>query len=182
MGYEYITDNNLYNKQNYMYSQFKGIKFFSEYIKSREIAEPENNLCIYDEKDKSKTYKEIHHILNNLDNYKESQLWKLDKYVKSFEIRKRLYTIYDNWKPLEGSSFENYDIYLIFAQALAKAYELSDCLKYFSCLLKVDDTLLSVQDKLNKKQIKLLQSITRQEIKYFKDLYKKNGLEGEDFL
>lgn len=36
MGYKYITENNLYEKQTYMYSAYKGIDFIKEYLNSRE--------------------------------------------------------------------------------------------------------------------------------------------------
>lgn len=36
MAYKYITDNNLYKKQTYMYSEYKGMLFFKEYLDSRQ--------------------------------------------------------------------------------------------------------------------------------------------------
>lgn len=36
MLYKYITSNNLYEKQNYMYSEYGGIEFIKEYINSRQ--------------------------------------------------------------------------------------------------------------------------------------------------
>jgi hypothetical protein len=35
MSYKYITNNNLYEKQNYMYSEYGGIKFINDYVYSR---------------------------------------------------------------------------------------------------------------------------------------------------
>ena len=36
MAYKYITENNLYNKQTYMYSEYNGICFLKEYVASRQ--------------------------------------------------------------------------------------------------------------------------------------------------
>ncbi len=36
MAYKYITDNNLYQKQTYMYSEYKGMDFIEEYLNSRQ--------------------------------------------------------------------------------------------------------------------------------------------------
>ena len=36
MAYKYISENNLYHKQTYMYSEYDGICFLKEYIASRE--------------------------------------------------------------------------------------------------------------------------------------------------
>ena len=181
MGYEYITENNLYSKQNYMYSKFKGFDFFKEYLQSRKLEVLGKDICEEDIKEESETYLDILDIYNNFDGDKENKLKKLDYYVKSFEVRKRLYTSYFNRKPMENSSFENYEIYLLFAEVLSKAYEITDCLKYFSCLLKVNDTLLSIQDKLNHNQKKLLKSIINKEIQFFKELCKKHEI-GEVYL
>ena len=35
MLYKYITENNLYDKQNYMYSEYGGIAFLDSYLLSR---------------------------------------------------------------------------------------------------------------------------------------------------
>lgn len=35
MEYKYITENNLFEKQTYMYSEYKGIDFIKEYMSSR---------------------------------------------------------------------------------------------------------------------------------------------------
>lgn len=38
MNYKYITENNLENKQNYMYSEYGGQDFVDAYIESRKNA------------------------------------------------------------------------------------------------------------------------------------------------
>lgn len=35
MSYQYVTANNLYEKQNYMYSEYKGMVFLKDYLDSR---------------------------------------------------------------------------------------------------------------------------------------------------
>lgn len=44
MGYKYVTSNNLYEKQTYEYSEYRGIDFITEYLESRKrcFINPEN--------------------------------------------------------------------------------------------------------------------------------------------
>ena len=112
-------------------------------------------------------------------NHKEV-MGTLNEYVKSFEVRKRLYTGYgDARKPLKDSGFEDYESYLIFAACLLSAYQHSKCLKYFNCLLKLDDTLLSVQDKLGDSLKEFLCSIVSDEMDFFHQIARENGIDGE---
>ena len=69
--------------------------------------------------------------------------------------------------------FEDYEAYIIFAECLVFTFR---CLKYFSCLLKVDDTLLSVQDKLDIRLKKALYNIIKSELDIFYQLAEENGI------
>ncbi len=110
-------------------------------------------------------------------NYDERIKALIDEYVKSFEVRKRIYTGYDgNWKPLPGAGFEDYGSYLLLADCLLWMYQHTRCLKYFSCLLKLDDTLLSVENKLGSRQKEHLGSIIRQELGIFGHLAEEEGI------
>lgn len=185
MSYEYITSNNLIEKQNYMYSKYYGKQFLTDYIESRKLKEKSTYLEICKAADNAKSVtcqnlQQIHIRLQEPEeNSKYTAINEMEQYVKSFEVRKRLYTEYHDWKPIAGASFEEYESYLIFADCLLCAYALTGCLKFYSCALKVDDTLLSFQDKLNSAQAEYLQGIIDKEMEYFKALLEKQGIQLE---
>ncbi len=156
MEYKYITENNLINKQNYMYSEFGGEAFLGEYVRIRDDFLEENKKCLQVTiHDTRKDLCSINVALQNKDYNGFRDL--LDSYVKRFEVSKRLYTEYDdNWKATENASYEEMDVYLDLAICCLLAYRLTGCTKYLSCMLKIDDTLLSVKDKLTFVQKKVL--------------------------
>ncbi len=167
--YPYITENNLLNKQKYNYSEYRGMEFLSDYRESRLKAiaalssahMKENCLscCI-----QGGTCKELKTLLEN------GNKTTIDKYVKSFEVRKRLYTAYDeNMKPMEISeaTYSDFDAYIFFAKVLLAAHKRNRGLKYFSCLLKLDDTLISVKDKLSDNQKWQLAKILTEELSLY---------------
>jgi len=188
MTYKYVTENNLYDKQTYMYSEYKGIAFLKEYLASRYSYLNRGGTQKEEADDGKNTYpnpvktdlRALYEKLKNRE-YDGITLDAVNKYVKSFEVRKRIYTEYDiNWKPLEGAGFEDYENYLLFADCLLNVYGYGECLKYFSCLLKVDDTLLSVQDKMDAWSGDWLKKIIRQELDFFCRLVNKAGLDWEE--
>lgn len=180
MSYKYITENNLYEKQNYMYSEYRGIDFLRDYVDIRHNYAPNNTFgddtlsvdCF------PKARSDLKMLLKYLIDGRMEQEIKdlLNDYTKSFEVRKRIYVKYEegNFKPEQLAGFEEYDNYLAFAECLFLAYIETRKLKYFNCLLKVDDTLLSVYDKLNQIQKSCLAKIIDQEMYCFYDLVKEN--------
>lgn len=187
MLYKYITENNLYDKQNYMYSEYGGIAFLDSYLLSRR--EFLNRLGVTRElhgdflTGKSSTEKRLKEILRKFRTGQEDEesIELVNLYTKSFEVRKRLYTEYDEkCKPVENAIFENYEVYLLFADCLMHVYKKTGCLKYLSCLLKVTDTLLSVSDKLELEIKEYMAWIVSAEIKAFFDLSAKLGIDLED--
>lgn len=187
MAYEYITDNNLYQKQTYMYSQYKGIRFLKEYLETRQFfldsqKDVQEEEQLYSDTKGGFTKDDLQKIYKKLENgvCGGEALETVNYYVKSFEVRKRIYTGYDEyWKPLPDAGFEEYDEYLLFAECLAFTYDNTKCLKYFSCLLKIDDTLLSVKDKLDHKQKARLCKIIEAELAVFYQLADGMGIRME---
>lgn len=186
MAYKYITDNNLYDKQTYMYSEYGGIDFLEEYLLSRRI---------YLGKARYDTLEchdcEYTGFIDGLSQVKQdfvkirdgfrggecedSIMELINAYTKTFEVRKRIYNEYvSNWKPSVNAGFEDYEAYLLFAECLILSYKYTKCLKYFSCLLKVDDTLLSIQSKLDCKMKTYLGWIIIQELDIFYHLANEN--------
>lgn len=183
MSYKYITDNNLYEKQTYMYSEYCGKSFLNDYLSSRQgylqdIVEEwcENDaVCTF----KCATEENLKVILSRLKKETEETdtCSLINLYTKSFEVRKRLYTEYDaRWKPAENAQFEVYEIYLLFADCLIRAYRRTGCLKYLSCLMKVNDTVLSISDKLASELRPYMAWIVNAELEAFFELSDKIGI------
>jgi len=184
MAYKYITENNLYEKQTYMYSEYGGTAFLKEYSESRKNALDDKGTGKAEASGQkytgaNPTKVNLGQLYGKLKDgeYSEETKAEINGYVKSFEVRKRIYTEYDdNWKPVADAGFEDYDTYLLFAECLIRVYEQEEGLKYFSCLLKVDDTLLSVRDRMGASQRKRLEGIIRRELYHFDRLADKAGL------
>lgn len=187
MAYEYITDNNLYKKQTYMYSEYRGVDFLKDYLDSRHKCidgskNSEGEILPFVESFSDSVQQDLMEILQQLKtgDYSRETINTMNAYTKSFEVRKRIYSCYDShWEPVERAGFENYYSYLLFADCLLHMYQHTECLKYFSCLLKVDDTLLSVQAHLPESLQKYFCRIIRQELDVFYQLVHENGMDRE---
>ena len=182
MKYKYITDNNLEEKQTYMYSEFSGMNFLETYMESREnIIENEETLLKNGEKARNHvTSRELVDLLQNLcgDSAIENKAL-IDAYVKSFEVRKRLYNEYSlDWKPVSNADYHYMDNYLLLCKCVIKMYNVTKCAKYLNCLLKLDDTLLSVKNKLTDMQILELVDICKTERIFVKEMANKMGVDG----
>ena len=175
MEYAYITDNNLENKQMYTYSQYGGDAFLDAYVDSRMAAID----GIKRDDTEHITYYELKYIYTLLlDNSTKSNEIKtvLDGYVKSFEVRKRLYLSYDAmWKPT-SEDYQDYNLYIIFSRILEKVYEMSNNLKYLSCLMKLNDTLVSLIPVMPYSCILELKSILQKEIDIYRECARSAGV------
>lgn len=186
MSYQYVTENNLENKQTYMYSEYGGIHFLKEYIATRreyinKYEGLEENKTEDNEKTKESTsvmmdLLEIRKTLNT-DKSDRKTMDLINAYTKSFEVRKRIYQKYDNnWKPIGSKNFKDYELYLVFAECLILSYQHTQCLKYFNCLLKVDDSLLSICDKMGDRLKGNLSQIIKKELDFFYQIAERNGI------
>lgn len=187
MAYEYITDNNLYEKQTYMYSEYRGKDFLRDYLASRyqymvAVKNTDESTLSCAEASDDAVQQDLSDILLKLKtgDHSTEVINIINAYTKSFEVRKRIYSCYDDqWKPVENADFENYQSYLLFADCLLHMYQHNKCLKYFSCLLKVDDTLLSVQDHLPECFRGYFSQIIGRELDIFHQLVRENGMDEE---
>lgn len=189
MAYKYISENNLYNKQSYMYSEFGGKDFLKEYLNSRQmylkVHEISSNKfeCSVNTTNISDVQRDLFNIKKCLETGKQDRyiMDRLNAYMKSFEVRKRIYSQYDSdWKPIKNIGFEEYAVYLLFAQCMTLSFESTKSLKYFSALLKVDDTLLSIQYQLDDNLKNILNSVLKNEINIFYRLMDENGISLEE--
>ncbi|MCI8691521.1 MAG: hypothetical protein HFH91_02035 [Lachnospiraceae bacterium] len=174
--YNYITDNNLVHRQNYMYSQFCGRDFLDEYVFERKkyiISDGEEGTdeCLESETELyTRINKMKQEILNNAN--KKSIFDQLNKLVQSFEVRKRLYSNMNaNWVPEDKNGYyEDYESYLVFAETLNAAYSHTKNLKYLNCLLKLNDTLISIRTSLNHYQCVRMSDSIKNELLYVFEL------------
>lgn len=168
MAYQYITENNLVHKQNYMYSEYRGKEFLQDFFDSRKKLTVQNDIEEISNMDVKldETLSELIDLEQELrrNGISSANIECVRKYLKSFEVRKRLYSAYDvGMKPKGDAVYDNYDSYLVMADILRIIFEKTKCLKYFSCLLKLNDTLLSIADNLNIGQLQKLAIILKWE-------------------
>ena len=163
MKYEYITENNLENRQKYQYTQYRGGEFLQEYEESRNvIVDAEVDSVIPEPEDVHSDCREICH-----DN--------ADGILKSFEVRKRIYKSYgDKMKPLDEDDYNNEQLYLDFSLLMSAEYKKTGNLKYLNALLKANDTILSIRKRMTPVQMKLLENVLAFEQACVKKLMGRN--------
>ena len=77
--------------------------------------------------------------------------------VRRFEITKRVYEAYTpEWRAVDKEAFQDLSLYLGFGQLLAEAYRRHGLLQLLNALLKVNDTLVSVRDRLTDPELAVL--------------------------
>lgn len=185
MLYPYITNNNFENRQDYMYSVYSGEAFLEQYARLRmdflKQAGKSGGRPETGEKDLSHTYHCLEELGRNLDRQGLTQVTKrlLDLFVRTFEVRKRLYDDYTGkkCKPVKGAGYGGPGRYLLFADLLIKGYDESGCLKYLSCLLKLDDTLLSCAEKMSRQEALCFGGILHKEIEAVRKIADQAGCE-----
>lgn len=180
MEYSYITSDNLENTQNYMYTPYGGEAFLQAYLKSR-------NKYLYRDVSASaalqkmigetrlqqdETFKELLALWNTPRWTERTCKEKIDQYVKRFEVRKHLFGAYDGAtkKPILETGYQEIDRYLFLAAIAERAYRVFGSLKYLNCLLKLNDTLLSLMPKLNQTQHMLVCGLLASEVDHVQEI------------
>lgn len=176
-NYEYITENNLENRQKYMYSHYRGLDFLQSYLHSRREFLRQNEGVsdlqstferMGKDKEVSNTSKRLLGLYKHLSAGKWTQWEKseLDGFLKAFEVRKRLYNDYvlGTFRPVDDTEYKDVLNYLLLAAALVYGDTSQGNLKYFNCLLKINDTLLSLRNDLTIEEKKILATIITDEL------------------
>lgn len=192
-SYPYITKNNLENRQNYHYSVFGGKEFLKSYQETRinylqkcEIEFSNNKIEVY-----------VKEIFNKYE-FKESEYFFLKEYlifslclcfeykhneidiniinkiIKTFEVRKRLYDFYTNntrLTPIKENNYDDFENYELLATLFCNLYEYENNLQILSSLMKLNDILISLETKTTLS----VYSITK-EITFFEELMKNKGV------
>lgn len=178
MSYKYVTENNLENRQDYKYSNYEGWGFLENYTESRKALSQRINM--ENTLDEHSTKSRLMRLKKNLfaNEIAEADKKLADDFVKIFEVRKRLHTRYteNGFKPENDSDYSDINNYILFAQILILMYYHTSCLKYVSCLLKVDDTLLSQAGCMQEHEKRSLDDIINVEMSIVENISVHTGL------
>ncbi|HEH9415776.1 hypothetical protein [Aeromonas salmonicida] len=176
--YQYASGDLLANPQSYQYSEYIGTEFIdawavhrADIISSLPAPSVPNFLQPMTRTvDFGDTVSSLYLVLYFLRN-KDSLAKEMNNYiwmlVRKFEVSKRLYEAYDNIVPnkaVKTSDFNNYSIYLLFAECLVRSCLLmGNDTRKLNCLLKVCDTLCSAVEMFSVQQRAQLSWILREE-------------------
>jgi len=170
--YPYTETNLLENPQKYQMSPYLGKNFLINFFKARKnqikvLEKSEKNILELDEviKQLSRNFSkntlddflqiniETEEILSllliNFSNIIDNDITKiLNKFIKKFEVKKRLYSSYDRNFKENSSLYSNLRNYLLLSTLCLLAYKKNKNLKYLNTSLKLNDTACSQINKL----------------------------------
>lgn len=182
--YRYVTEDNRVKKQNYMYSSYHGIDFIKEYrsvrlqsidkikgyiLKNSSCDAPVQQDLFFSMKgDIYRSENENNNIIflleeviaqiqeNGFSSLSKKFIDRINLLIKSFEVRKRIYDRYDNsFVPVNGANFLDVLPYALFGFLLGLICMETMNLKYLNTYLKVNDTLISIIEKMDLHHLKL---------------------------
>ena len=197
--YSYTRNNLLDIPQNYQMSSYEGPDFLISYQFSRKkiITELEkmpdfisfsNNFFssqdisdVYEiiKKNKFSTNELYHSIIMELiSNPKNTQTIPIiDKFLKKFEIRKRIFLNYDNEFNIIGDEFKEIQNYVLLSFMCLIRYQTTSDLKYLNTFLKLNDLICSAKKLIvNKIDISLFHYLLTSEMKHVLKLLDESGI------
>ena len=197
--YSYTRNNLLDIPQNYQMSSYEGPDFLISYQFSRKkiITELEktpdfisfsNNFFssqdisdVYEiiKKNKFSTNELYYSIIMELiSNPKNTQTIPIiDKFLKKFEIRKRIFLNYDNEFNIIGDEFKEIQNYVLLSFMCLIRYQTTSDLKYLNTFLKLNDLICSAKKLIvNKIDISLFHYLLTSEMKYVLKLLDESGI------
>ena len=124
-------------------------------------------------KNKFSTNELYHSIITELiSNPKNMQVIPIiDKFLKKFEVRKKIFLYYDNKFNNVGDSFKEIQNYILLSFMCFIRYQVTSDLKYLNTFLKLNDTICSVKNLIiNRIDISLFHYLLTSEIKYISKL------------
>jgi len=202
-GYWYTKSDLLEDPEKYQKSPFLGLEFMINYLNKRnsvithlqesqkfkkkaEISEYIDNIKIKFSEIITKEEIHLEELLKAIINEKklqskDKQLDELiDIFLKKFEVKKRLYLLYDNNFKDKTKNFKKLINYILLAHLCIIRYHETLNLKFLNTLLKINDTTCSQLDYIkNSTEKKLLVESLKDEIEIIKNLCNKKGVELE---
>jgi hypothetical protein len=178
--YPYITNDNRETKQHYMYSSFNGLPFLESYGKIRDATlERLKRKFSASRSDELEDELVMQYLIETGYISAINDAEKLDKWIHSFEIRKRVYGAYDNeYRPLNVNDYLTPGPYVALASVISlRLASGSGGLKYLNTLLKLIDSILSFEEELSEKEIGLVHFVLSEERKQVRQLQTAKGLD-----
>ena len=190
--YDITNQNLLDNPEKYQRFPFLGMEFITDYIKKRttiinnnkninqksilefsDIIIPKNKLLKENIITNQKLYEIYTKILD--DNEFEDEL---NKFIKKFEIKRKIYEEYSNDMKTGIGSFYKLNNYLILSLCNLLAYEKKENLKNLNTVLKLNEVICSTLNLLNNNEEsnQLLVYVLKKEIEYVNKLAMEKGV------
>ena len=196
MIYQYSERNLLENKQKYQMTPFEGKEFLTAYERTRKILMKQKcdenefldiieSLYKINHKEKSdddtKFYSEYEFlsiIIKGKNNLKKEDETTIEKFVKIFEVKKRIFDTYlINLERNYSDNYTNLRNYILFAIICLKKYETTDNLKFLNSVLKLNDIICSASGLISdENDLKLFQYVIEKELDFVKELQKRCGV------
>ena len=168
--YPYAQGPLLEQPNTYFYTTFHGSNFLEAWQQSRSLVSmpgssnrPSADIAQCDPAGKDIVTRNL--LLDLLIQQADQTYW-WPRLVKKFEVKKRLFSVYQSeppHRPVTDSGYQDLDNYLLFAEWLATSYQYQPRLQLLNTLLKVMDTLVSQQKQLSPTQLRHLAWLLEQE-------------------
>jgi hypothetical protein len=199
--YTYSKVNSFIHPQKYQMTEFLGEEFLFSYKNSRLhiLNHLENNFKILSMK---KLILELKNILSkydkNLDSkviistpnllqifitvlknpLSQSEKNYIDKFLKKFEIKKKIFNSYDENFMVIDDTYDNLLNYLLLSGICELVYKENSNLKFINCSLKINDLICSQISKIDSLiPASLLNIILKFELQYIEFLIKKKKID-----
>ncbi|MFG0413664.1 hypothetical protein ACF8MD_08295 [Pseudomonas sp. zjy_8] len=160
IDYPYSQGDRLEERNTYFYSQYHGAAFFPVWQASRQAAlahlPPAQALPLPTAGEQLESAQDTAALLADLLNTAADAPGKrrlAERLLQRFEVSKRLHRRYDSdFKAVTSSGYDDLDLYLQFAALCLHHAEQPGALPFLNGLLKVIDSLISVQQHLSPSQ------------------------------
>ncbi len=198
--YTYSKKNLFKITEKYQNTPFHGLEFLKYYTKSRQkiiielknksiqtvtftqilnIIQRNNNKFFKSEKDKNeKTEKKLYNIFLNINNKNDERFFvEINKYIKKFEVTKKIFSIYDmNLKPIT-EDYTNLRNYLLLSLICLSRYKQSGKIQFLNTVLKLNDIICSQIYEVHKLDDLLFsQYVLKMELEYINELSANKGI------
>ncbi len=196
--YRYSKNNLLEFPQKYSLTEFEGKKFMSDYKNERirisnNLKEKALNVNLekslkhlkinnkkLEETSQFETQDMLFYILQQLRKSKIDK--KLENIffalMKKFEIKKKLFTIYDSNCKEISEIYDNLTNYLLLSIICLHYYENNKNLKFLNTVLKLNDTITSQFNNIkDNSDLSLLHYSVSKELEHINNLIKKKGID-----
>lgn len=160
IDYPYSQGDRLEERNTYFYSQYHGAAFFPVWRASRQAAlaqlPPAQRVPLPESGEQFESGQDTAALLADLLHRAADAPGKrrlAERLLQRFEVSKRLYRRYDdNFKAVADSGYADFELYLQFAALCLHYADQPAALPFLNGLLKVLDSLISIQRQLNTAQ------------------------------